>query len=233
MLKEGSSMIRTGINGLYRIRQYSTLGELLAVSRKPPSVSSQQRISRPATPLQITKPTISTPPPKPAPLNRPKRDEEIDSNYITFVDAEGQVHGRQRLSQVLTSFDRSQYFLVQVDPLAKPPVCRLFDKKTLFEKEKSKKRGKQTSPESVTKEIMFGWNVSPHDMDHKLNKACQFLEKGNKVKIEINHKKGQNRITKDAQQEVIQSVIDALNSYKLVKKPVLNGHTCIMQFERK
>ncbi|KAI8972662.1 hypothetical protein BDB01DRAFT_690548, partial [Pilobolus umbonatus] len=136
------------------------------------------------------------------------RDEEISSRFITFVDEEGEVHTRCRLNDVLQEFDRSKYFLVEVDPNAKPnPVCRLFDKKALFEKEKQNKKKKQTAPESILKEVMFGWNVSAHDMEHKLNKACQFLDKGNKVKIDIVYKKGQKRVDKETQDEVVSTVV--------------------------
>ncbi|KAG1516709.1 hypothetical protein G6F53_001941 [Rhizopus delemar] len=216
------------------VKRYSTIADLLSV-RNTGNLTGQQRMTRPPV-MRVLKPTINSEqqPIKAAPLGRPRRDEEIEAKFITFVDEQGQVHSRCRLNQVLTKFDRSRYFLVEVDPSAKPnPVCRLFDKKTLFEKEKSKKRGKVSTPESVLKEVMFGWNVSAHDMEHKLNKACQFLEKGNKVKIDIVYKKGQNRVDKATQQEVIKTVTDFMDKYKLTKKPVINGQTCIMQYEIK
>ncbi|KAI8331171.1 translation initiation factor IF-3, C-terminal domain-containing protein [Chlamydoabsidia padenii] len=166
-------------------------------------------------------------------LGRPRRDEEITSRWITFVDNEGQVHQRQRLDSVLQDFDRSVYFLVEVDPVSRPPVCRLFEKKQLFEKQKASKKKKTTGPDQVTKEIVFGWNVSPHDMGHKLDKAMQFLEKGNKVKVDIVFKKGQNRVDKETQQQVIGQVKMQLNEYKLVKAPTMSGSNCSMMFEQK
>ncbi|KAI9302628.1 translation initiation factor IF-3, C-terminal domain-containing protein [Cunninghamella echinulata] len=132
----------------------------------------------------------------------------------------------------LQEFDRSLYFLIEVDPTSHPPVCRLFEKKQLFEKEKANKKKKKTNtPEQITKEINFGWNVSLHDMGHKLTKAIQFLEKGNKVKIEILHKKGQQRVDKDTQQEVIDQVQQQLKDFKLSKPPTRSGSNCMMQFE--
>lgn len=166
---------------------------------------------------------------------RPKRDEEITSRFITFVDENGTVHQRKKLSMVLQEFDRSAYFLIEVDPTSNPPVCRLFEKKQLFEKEKANKKKKKTSstPEQVTKEINFGWNVSLHDMGHKLSKAIQFLEKGNKVKVEIVHKKGQQRVDKETQRCVIDQVQQHLKDFKLFKEPKFSGANCMMQFESK
>ncbi|KAI8062193.1 hypothetical protein BC940DRAFT_309383 [Gongronella butleri] len=161
---------------------------------------------------------------------RSRRDEEITSRYITFVDAEGEVHERQTVDSVLASIDRSRYFLVEVNSNAKPPVCRLFDKKQLFEKQKaSKKKPKQV--EQITKEVTFGWNVSLHDMGHKLNKAIQFLDKGNRVKIEIKHKKGQQRLDKASQDEVVGQVKEQMAEFKLTKGPLIKNNICTMQFE--
>ncbi|ORX57397.1 hypothetical protein DM01DRAFT_1334023 [Hesseltinella vesiculosa] len=163
-------------------------------------------------------------------VQRQRRDEEITSKYVNYVDNEGQLHERQLLDRVLSSFDRSLYFLVEVNASAKPPVCRLFDKKHLFEKQKaSKKKPKQV--EHITKEVTFGWNVSEHDMGHKLNKAVQFLDKGNRVKIEIKHKKGQQRLDKVSQEEVIAQVKDYLQDFKLTKGPEIKGNICVFQFE--
>ena len=83
------------------------------------------------------------------------------------------------------------------------------------------------------KEIVFGWNVSEHDMEHKLNKAAQFLDKGNKVKIDIVYKRGQKRVDKETQEQVISIVSNLMDQYKITKKPAFAGHNCSMQFERK
>ncbi|KAG2222591.1 hypothetical protein INT45_008710 [Circinella minor] len=167
-------------------------------------------------------------------MSRPRRDEEITSRFITFIDDKGQVlEQRARLDDVLHSFDRSQYFLMEVQP-GKTPVCRLFDKKAMFEKQKQKKKTKQTNPEAVVKEIVFGWNVSEHDMEHKLGRAKQFLEKGNKVKIEITTKKGQQRLDKQEKIQVIERVAEHLNDYKSTKKAdFIQGGNCVLQYEKK
>ncbi|ORZ11968.1 translation initiation factor IF-3, C-terminal domain-domain-containing protein [Absidia repens] len=165
---------------------------------------------------------------------RSRRDEEITSRWITFVDEQGQMHPeRKRLDSVLQSFDRSLYFLVEVDPTSRPPVCRLLEKKHLFDKHKANKKKKTVSSDQVTKEIVFGWNVSPHDMGHKLGKAVQFLDKGNKVKVDVVYKRGQKRVDKETQQEVIAQVKQQLDIYKLAKPPTFSGSNCSMVFEQK
>ncbi|KAI8076716.1 uncharacterized protein B0P05DRAFT_545569 [Gilbertella persicaria] len=216
------------------VRNYSSLAQAIPI-RVSNQRTRQPVGNRPLKPVQPLTGLQPQPQQSQKPnLGRPRRDEEITSRFITYVDEQGQVHSRCRVIDILSNCDRSRYFLVEVDPTAKPnPVCRLLDKKVMFEKEKQNKKKKQTAPESVLKEIVFGWNVSPHDMEHKLNKAVQFLDKGNKVKIEIVYKRGQVRVDKEGQQKVIQAVTSMMDEYKLTKKPAFAGQNCAMQFERR
>ncbi|GBC18359.2 hypothetical protein GLOIN_2v1526574 [Rhizophagus irregularis DAOM 181602=DAOM 197198] len=48
--------------------------------------------------------------------NRKPRDEEIKSQYIKYVNLEGQLQGTYPLKKILSSFDRKKYWLVQVSP---------------------------------------------------------------------------------------------------------------------
>ena len=215
--------------------KYGSLAESIPI-RAGINAAQRQTAYRPPAPVQKLQQQQQQQqqPPQKTPSGRSRRDEEISSRFITFVDEQGQVHNRCRLNDILGDFDRSRYFLVEVDPAAKPnPVCRLMDKKALFEREKQSKKKKTVAPESILKEIVFGWNVSAHDMEHKLNKAVQFLDKGNKVKLDIVYKKGQKRVDKETQKEVIATVSGLMEDYKLTKQPAFAGHNCSMQFERR
>ena len=208
-----------------------------------PATSTMTTCHRLMSPVQrhvmTAQRTMATKPSRPdrpgsKPMDRPPRDGEITARFITYVDAEGQVvQQRAPLEQVLRQYDSSKYFLVQVGG-GPTPVCRLFEKKAMFERQKAKKKSKQVrTPEAIVKEIMLGWNVSAHDMEHKLRHAKQFLDKGNKVKIEIVNKKGQVRLTRDEQKEYVDRIMNQLTEYKPTKPPAFSGGTCIMQFEKK
>ncbi|CEP07477.1 hypothetical protein [Parasitella parasitica] len=231
----GRQLLKPTLNLISKSNKYSSLAQALPIRSTINGVQRQRQPLRPLTPLQPLQQqqTPQLQQVQKTPTGRSRRDEEISSRLITFVDEQGRVQERCRVKDILLEFDRSRYFLIEVDPTAKPPVCRLFDKKYLFEKEKSNKKKKQTAPESVLKEIVFGWNVSEHDMEHKLNKAAQFLDKGNKVKVDIVYKRGQKRVDKDTQEQVVSTVTSWMDQYKIAKKPTFAGHNCTMQFERK
>jgi translation initiation factor IF-3 len=72
-------------------------------------------------------------------------------------------------------------------------------------------------------------------MGHKLSKAEQFLAKGNKVRIEVVAKKGQQRLPRDAQEAVVEKIVAQLKPFsKAMKNPsFVQGQTCIIVFEGK
>jgi translation initiation factor IF-3 len=74
--------------------------------------------------------------------------------------------------------------LVEVAPNANPPVCKIVDfgkyRYDLAKQEKDRK-----SIGSKLKEIKFRVNIDPHDYLVKVRHAEEFLDKGNKVKVQL------------------------------------------------
>jgi translation initiation factor IF-3 len=74
--------------------------------------------------------------------------------------------------------------LVEVAASAKPPVCKIIDHgKWKYEQSKQKKGQKGKS--SKVKEIKFRINIDPHDYGIKLGRAEEFLDDGNKLRIQL------------------------------------------------
>jgi translation initiation factor IF-3 len=74
--------------------------------------------------------------------------------------------------------------LVEVAPNAQPPVCRIVDfGKFRYELAKQEKDKRQHS--SKLKELKFRVNIDEHDYITKIRRGEQFLDKGNKLKIQL------------------------------------------------
>ncbi|KAF9115349.1 hypothetical protein BGX27_008118 [Mortierella sp. AM989] len=145
--------------------------------------------------------------------NRLRRDEEIKSPWIQYITPEGN-QGQKRLSHVLRTIDRSQYYLIEVDPSADPPVCKLFSKKVLYKKEKEAKQAKKANV-LTTKELQLNWGTDSHDLNHKLSKFRAFLEKGHRLEIQINGKKGKSTTAqeREAVMERIKAEFEPVSKY--------------------
>lgn len=74
--------------------------------------------------------------------------------------------------------------LVEVNPGGKPPVCKILDYgKFKYELRKSQKT--QKTQAGKLKEIRLTSNIGEHDFNTKIERAKEFFEKGNKVRVTV------------------------------------------------
>ena len=84
--------------------------------------------------------------------------------------------------------------LVEVSPLANPPVCKIMDYGKFQYKHAKSTKVKQKKID--VKELRIGFRTDDHDLEVRRNQAAKFLEKGNKVKVEI-RLKGREKMHRD------------------------------------
>ncbi|MBN2158644.1 MAG: translation initiation factor IF-3 [Spirochaetes bacterium] len=76
--------------------------------------------------------------------------------------------------------------LVEISPNQDPPVVKIIDySKFKFEQMKKAKEAKKKQKVIHVKEIKMRPNIDPHDFDHKVKHAKEFLDKGDKVKFTL------------------------------------------------
>jgi len=89
------------------------------------------------------------------------------------------------LRQALDLAGSRELDLVEVNPTADPPVCKLLDfGRFQFDQSKKQREGKKTKAVE-TKEVRFRPSVGQHDVDTKLKHIRGFLEEGDKVKVVV------------------------------------------------
>lgn len=72
--------------------------------------------------------------------------------------------------------------LIEINPKSEPIIVKLEDySKYLYDLKKQMKHNKKKS--AVLKEIQLSVNISMHDLEIKVNKAKEFIENGDKVKV--------------------------------------------------
>lgn len=76
--------------------------------------------------------------------------------------------------------------LVEVSPLEQPPVCKIMDYGAYqYQQEKKERKQKAHQKKIEIKGIRLSIKIGPHDLDLRKNQALKFLEKGDKVHIEL------------------------------------------------
>lgn len=99
--------------------------------------------------------------------------------------------------------------LVEIAPQAKPPVCRIIDfGKFRYDLAKHEKEKRHSV--SKVKEIKFRVKIAEHDYLTKIRHAEDFLDKGNKVKVNLQFR-GREMAHKDLGMLVVQRVRDDLS----------------------
>jgi translation initiation factor IF-3 len=96
----------------------------------------------------------------------------------------GEQLGVMKLSDAIRKAQEMGLDLVEVAANANPPVCRIVDfGKFKYEAAKHDKEKKNSG--SKLKEIKFRVNIDEHDYETKLRHAEEFLDKGNKVRVQL------------------------------------------------
>lgn len=76
--------------------------------------------------------------------------------------------------------------LVEVAPMARPPVCKLMDfGKYKYESALKAREARRNQQQTVIKEMKLRPKIDPHDYETKKGHVVRFLKAGDKVKITI------------------------------------------------
>jgi translation initiation factor IF-3 len=76
--------------------------------------------------------------------------------------------------------------LVEVAPMAKPPVCRIMDYgKFRYEEAQKAKEARRKTVHVTIKEVKFRPKIGKGDFDTKMRHLVEFIEEGHKVKVTL------------------------------------------------
>ena len=90
------------------------------------------------------------------------------------------------LPDALKMAQESDLDLVEVAPLATPPVCRIMDfRKWQYEEKQRAKESRRKASNVSVKEMKYRPKIGVGDFDTKTRKVAEFLCEGHKVKVTI------------------------------------------------
>lgn len=103
-----------------------------------------------------------------------------------MVDAEGNQLGILETRVALTMAQEQGLDLVEVAPMAQPPVCRILDYgKYKYDQAKKTKEAKKKAHNVEVKGIRMRYGTEAHDLEYRVATARRFLEEGNKVQVTL------------------------------------------------
>ncbi|GAA6014043.1 hypothetical protein JCM10207_000217 [Rhodosporidiobolus poonsookiae] len=198
-------------------------------------------LTRPPPPARLFSTSRAALLPAKKPAKGVLRDEDIPHRTVVLVDPESKaLLPPSTLSSLLASLDRTRYALQLADASHDPPICRLIDKKGEYDRAREKKQAQQDKAKSPTsaasappREVHFTWGVSAHDLQHKLKKGREFLEKGGRVLVCLGDKPGTKvRASGEVRGKVIREVQDALEGLgTLSGRPANKQGLTVLEFK--
>lgn len=108
---------------------------------------------------------------------------------VRVIGADGEMVGVLSRDEALALAEESGLDLVEIQPTADPPVCRVMDYgKFKFEAQKKANAAKKKQKIVEIKELKFRPTTDDGDYNIKLRNLRRFLDEGDKVKVNIRFK---------------------------------------------
>jgi translation initiation factor IF-3 len=105
---------------------------------------------------------------------------------VRVIDADGSMLGVLQTHEALRKAQEKGLDLVEVNPKAEPPVCKILDfGKYKYEEKKKQAQARRNQSVVDIKEIKLRPKTDDHDIAFKVKNARRFLEAGHKVKFTV------------------------------------------------
>ena len=113
-------------------------------------------------------------------------NEQIRDREIRLIGEDGQQLGIMSSREAMKIAREAELHLVKIAPQAKPPVCKIIDYgKYRYELARKEKEAKKKQKTIEVKEVRLSPNIDSNDLNTKIASARKFIEKGNKVKLQL------------------------------------------------
>jgi len=113
-------------------------------------------------------------------------NQEIRARELRVIGASGENLGIISLREALEAAKAAGLDLIEISPLATPPVAKITDYgKFEYERSKKEKAVKAKVKISETKEVQIKVGTGEHDMMLKAKKAAEWLAEGHRVRAEL------------------------------------------------
>ncbi|MGD9953431.1 MAG: translation initiation factor IF-3 [Burkholderiales bacterium] len=163
-------------------------------------------------------------------LERSQRiNGEITAPQVRLVGENAEQLGIVTVAEALRMAEERNVDLVEIAPMAQPPVCKLMDYgKFRYREQKKAHEAKLKQKQIQVKEIKFRPGTDEGDYKIKLGKLLQFLEDGDKAKVTLRFR-GREMAHQEFGVRLLERVKADLEGVGVVEQfPKLEGRQLVM-----
>jgi len=148
---------------------------------------------------------------------------------VRVIGADGAQVGVIPTHEALRLAEELGLELVEVNPRAAPPVCKIMDfGKFKYETSKKEKSSRRHQSTIVLKEIKLRPKTDKHDLDFKVKHIRDFLGEGNKCKLVIVFR-GREIVHPETGQAMLDRVVKTVADIAMIEqRPMMEGRRMVM-----
>ena len=142
---------------------------------------------------------------------------------------DGEQLGILPIDQALARAQELGMDLVEVSPMAKPPVCKIMDYgKFKYTEKKKQNEAKKKQVVVQLKEVKLRPRTEEHDYNVKIGKIREFLHEANKARVTVMFR-GREITHRELGQKVLQRVIEDVKEVAVIESaPRMEGRQMFM-----
>lgn len=156
-------------------------------------------------------------------------NQQIKAPEVRLIGPDGQQVGIVPLKEALAYAAEHNLDLVEVAPMANPPVCRVMDYgKFKYQQAKKQQEARRRQTIIQVKEVKIRPKIEEHDMAFKLKNIRRFLADNDKAKITMVFR-GREMAHQDRGYAILRRMAEELADVAVVEQePKAEGRTLFM-----
>jgi translation initiation factor IF-3 len=153
---------------------------------------------------------------------------------LRIIGADGEQVGVMTRMEALQMAASQELDLIEVSPMAEPPVCRIIDYgKFQFEQNKKSAVAKKKQKQIQVKEVKFRPGTDEGDYQIKLRNLIRFFQEGDKAKVTLRFR-GREMAHTDIGRQLLSRLQNDLSPHAVVEQhPLMEGRQMVMMLSPK
>jgi translation initiation factor IF-3 len=153
---------------------------------------------------------------------------------LRIIGADGEQVGVMTRMEALQLALSQELDLIEVSPMAEPPVCRIIDfGKFQFEQNKKSAIAKKKQKQIQVKEVKFRPGTDEGDYQIKLRNLIRFFQEGDKAKVTLRFRGREMAHTEIGRQLLARLQIDLSPHAVVEQHPLMEGRQMVMMLSPK
>jgi len=149
-------------------------------------------------------------------------NEQIRARVVLVIDSDGTALGQMPIADALKAARDRSLDLVEVSPLAQPPVCRILDYgRQQYEQSRREREARKNQKTITLKQVRVRPKTDPHDLETKQRSIIKWLQEGDHVQLVL-RMRGREQAHPDWGRKVLMELASKVGDVARVERDVIS-----------